>query len=295
MLKHLNEHPSAPARVVVLGASGFLGKALLAKLAERGIATLAPTRSTLDLAERDAASELERILRPDDTLVMLAALTPDRGKDIATLMNNLAMAETVCRALAHKPVRHCIYVSSDAVYPFRGGLVNEQTAAEPADLYAAMHRTRELMFADACGEISLAILRPTLLYGPGDTHNSYGPNRFRRQAAESGAISLGGEGEETRDHLFVEDAAGILCDVIDHRSEGLLNVASGRSVTFMEIARMVAAQFDTPVEVKGSPRNMPVTHRTFDTTALLAAFPRITLTSLDDGLARAHRDVAPDR
>jgi len=48
-----------------------------------------------------------------------------------------------------------------------------------------MHRTRELMLA-AEAKAPLAILRLTAVYGAGDTHNSYGPNRFLRQALKDG-------------------------------------------------------------------------------------------------------------
>lgn len=292
MLKHHNEKPATPGRVTILGASGFLGAALCRRLAERGIGTCAPASKELDLAAENAGERLAGLLRKDDALVMLAALTPDRGRDIATLMKNLRMAEAVCAALAKQAVAHVVYISSDAVYPFRSGLVSEETPAEPADLYAAMHRTRELMFQSACGDMPLAVLRSTLLYGPGDTHNSYGPNRFRRIAAETGKITLGGEGEETRDHMFVDDAAMLVADVIAHRSRGLLNLASGQSETFRAVAGQVAAQFGQAVEVQGSPRGMPVTYRSFDITALLTAFPHFKATTLEAGLATAHQDIS---
>ena len=41
---------------------------------------------------------------------------------------------------------------------------------------------------------NLTILRPTLIYGFGDTHNSYGPNRFFNQIIEKREINIFGEG-----------------------------------------------------------------------------------------------------
>ena len=170
-------------------------------------------------------------------------------------------------------------------------MVNADSPADPSDLYGAMHRTREIMFAASAGDAPLAILRPTLLYGAGDPHNSYGPNRFRRQAAKDGKITFGGEGEETRDHLFVEDAAALVVALLRHGSAGLLNLASGRSASFREIAELVAARFDRPIMLQGTPRQAPVTHRSFDVTALHKAFPEFVCTPLEDGLARAHREI----
>ncbi len=291
MLKHLNEQAANPARTVVLGARGFLGAELVRQLEGQGAAVLGLGSHEIDLTSDGAGAALARHLRPDDTLVMLAALTPDKGRDTATLMRNLRMADAICAALREQPVAHAVYVSSDAVYSFRSGLIGEETPPEPGDLYAAMHHTREIMVKDCCRDIPLAILRPTLLYGAGDTHNSYGPNRFRRLAAADGKITLGGEGEETRDHLHVADAAALIALVLQHRSVGLLNLASGRSESFRQVAEMVAALFDPPAEVRGSPRIAPVTHRSFDVTARQRAFPGFAPRPLSDGLRQAHEDV----
>ena len=91
---------------------------------------------------------------------------------------------------------------------------------------------------------ALAILRCTLVCSADDTHNSYGPNRFRRQAAKDGKITLGGEGKETRDHVSADDVAELVRLVLVHRSAGLLNAVSGRSRSFAEVAHIVAATFD---------------------------------------------------
>lgn len=292
MLKHHNEKPAPPRRVVLLGGSGFLGQALAGELSSRKIAAVSPSSKELDLTDGGAAAKLAALLHEDDTLVMLSALTPDRGRDTGTLMRNLRMAEAVGNALAERPVAHVVYVSSDAVYPFREGLVSETTPAEPGDLYGVMHRARELMLQAACPATPFAVLRPTLLYGAGDTHNSYGPNRFRRLAAQTGRITLGGEGEETRDHLYVSDAARLIAEVLEHRSAGLLNLASGHSVSFREAAERVASCFAPPAEVAGSPRNAPVTHRSFDITNRVLAFPHFHPTPLEEGLALSHAGEA---
>ena len=89
-----------------------------------------------------------------------------------------------------------------------------------------MHRTRELILAGEA-KAPLAVLRLTAVYGADDTHNSYGPNRFVRQALKDGRISLFGDGEETRDHLYVDDAVALMLAVVSHASTGLLNLASG--------------------------------------------------------------------
>src|ERR1017187_6876344 len=76
MLTHRNPEPEPPARVVVLGARGFIGRTLVAALRRAGIAALPVSREDLDLAADGAADRLAAMLEPDDAVVMLAALTP---------------------------------------------------------------------------------------------------------------------------------------------------------------------------------------------------------------------------
>lgn len=284
MFEHTQREPAEPARVVVIGSTGVIGKALSNGLRAADIPALELGSRDIDLNSTGASHALSTILREDDAVVMLAALTPDRGRDLATFMKNIVMARTVCDALRSRPVSHVVYMSSDAVYPMTRGLVNEESAAQAPDLYGTMHYAREMMFRDAAGTTPLAILRCTLVLSANDTHNSYGPNRFRRLALEKGEITLGGEGEETRDHVLDADVAEIIRRVLMHRSKGILNLASGKSYTFREVAELVGGCCDPAPTIKGSPRNSPVTHRHFDVTALRRAFPDFTFTALPDAI-----------
>jgi nucleoside-diphosphate-sugar epimerase len=150
-----------------------------------------------------------------------------------------------------------------------------------------MHLTREVMLRN---EFSgpLAFVRPTLTYGIEDPHNGYGPNRFRRLAAEGKNIALFGEGEEQRDHVAVDDIAELVRCIVLHRSAGFVNAVSGEVVSFRSLAEFIAAQFASPVAIKGSPRSGPMPHnglRPFAPSAALTAFPGFSFTPWRKGIA----------
>ena len=289
MLEHSSPIRKAPSRVVVIGAGGFVGGAICTRLAADKVPVLALTRNELDLLKPEAAATLQRSLRADDGVVFVSALAPTRNN--AMLIDNLRMAEAVCAALAAQPVGHLVYVSSDAVYSDEANPVIERSCQQPSSLHGAMHLAREVMLRAAL-KLPLAILRPTLIYGAKDPHNGYGPNRFRRLAAKGEAITLFGEGEEKRDHILVDDAAALASAVLHHRSKGVLNIATGRSASFREVAEMVVALSSWPVEIRGTPRQNPITHRHFDITDCLKAFPEFHYVPLRDGLARAAKEGA---
>ena len=57
MLEHLNDPPRHPARMVILGGGGFLGRVLKEDLAREKIEALTLARADLDL-EKDGADNL---------------------------------------------------------------------------------------------------------------------------------------------------------------------------------------------------------------------------------------------
>ena len=235
MITNLHRSPRKPARAVVLGAGGFIGGAIARRLRSEGIEVLAVGRGSCDLLAADAAARLTEELRPDDVLVFVSAHAP--VKNVAMLIENIRMGEAVCAALKNRPVAHVIYISSDAVYKDSAEPISESSCAEPGSLHGAMHLTREVMLRS---EFSgpLAFVRPTLTYGIDDPHNGYGPNRFRRLAAEGKDLMLFGEGEEQRDHIAVADIAELVLCIVLHRSTGVVNAVSGEVVSFRHFSRI---------------------------------------------------------
>lgn len=291
MLDHLNPDPLPPSRVVVVGAGGFVGGAIARRLAAAGVPVLPLGRGDLDLLAPDAAALLARCLRPGDAVVAAAAAAPCRTT--AMMVDNVVMARALSAALGESPLSHVINVSSDAVYADLPEPLTEMSGASPETLHGAMHLTRELMLRNDV-KAPLAILRPTLLYGAGDPHNGYGPNRFRRLAAAGQDIVLFGEGEERRDHVLVDDLAELAYRCLLRRSRGVLNVATGQVASFRSIAEQVVAIAGTGSAIKGLPRRGPMPHngyRPFDPSACRAAFPDFRFTPLSEGLARAHRET----
>jgi len=286
MFEHGTAGAVAPARVVILGARGFVGAATERALVARGIPVRALGRGEVDLLAADAATRLAGALRPDDSLVVISARAP--VKDVAMLGENVRMMEAVCRALSSTMPQHVVYVSSDAVYRDSAQPLSEESCAEPASLHGAMHLVREVMLKSTV-TAPLAILRPTLIYGARDPHNGYGPNRFRRLAAAGKEIVLFGEGEERRDHVLVDDVADLILRALMHRSRGTLNAATGEVVSFRDIAEQIARLAAPPVAVRSSPRVGPMPHggyRAFDPAGTRQAFPDFRYMRPSEGFAR---------
>lgn len=286
MLTHLHDHPTNPARIVILGSAGFVATATIRRLEALGAPVLALPRTELDLTSADASTRLADILRPDDSLLFVSAKAPVKTE--AMLIENIRMGAAVCEGLKKSPASHVVYISSDAVYADSESPLTERSCAQPGSLHGVMHLTREVMLANAFSG-PLCFLRPTLIYGIGDPHNGYGPNRFMRLAAAGDNIVLFGEGEERRDHVCVEDVAEIISRVLWHRSKGVLNIAVGEVVSFEEIAKQVTHLLPSATRINVSSRMGPMPHnglRAFDVANLHAAFPDFRCMPLDEGLRK---------
>lgn len=273
MLRHLAPAPMAPARVVVIGGSGFVGGALCRRIARAQIPVLAITRQQIDLLADGAEKQLRAILQPGDAVVAAAARAPCRSLDM--LVENVKMTRAMIAALRDAAPSHVINISSDAVYADEPVPIDEETPTAPGTLHGAMHLAREIAFRS---DISapLTIVRPTLLYGLEDPHNGYGPNRFRRLAAAGENIVVFGAGEERRDHVWIDDLAEVLFRILTRRSIGVLNVATGEAHSFRALAEAAAGASRRKVAVEETPRVGPMPHngyRPFDIEATRAAFP----------------------
>jgi len=281
-----------PARAVVIGAKGFVGRATADTLAAAGGEVLRITRAEIDLDVDAATDRLVERLRPQDCVVIAAVKVPCRTADL--VVHNLAMMLRITKALKARPVDHVVYVSSDAVYADSDAPLTERSFKGPDNLYGIMQLTREIMLRDAVPASALTFVRPTMIYGAGDPHGGYGPNQYFRLARASKDIVLFGEGEERRDHVFIGDVAEIIARIIRQRSIGALNVASGAVHSFRSIAEQVAALHDNTIRVTGTKRTGPMPHggyRPFDVTAIGTAFPDLRMTQLPQGVERLHRDL----
>jgi UDP-glucose 4-epimerase len=288
MLTHGYNDPVAPARVVVIGAAGFVGGAITRNMQARGVSVLGLSRKDIDLLAADAAHKLAAQFRPDDAIVTVAAIAP--VKNAAMLKDNITLIDNLAAALKLQPVAHVVNIGSDAIYADSAEPLDENSPTAPTSLHGVMHLARELMLSEAAGQAPFASLRSTLIYGADDPHNGYGPNRFRRLAAEGKEIVLFGKGEERRDHVLVDDVAELAALMLMHRSRGVLNAATGTVTSFRQAAELIVSQSPKPVGIVDTPRSGPMPHngyRAFDPAATQAAFPGFRYTSVAEGFARA--------
>lgn len=277
---------TATSPVIVLGHSGFIGKALAQSLRDAGAEVHGFSSRELDLRNTTALESLDPLIGPETVMFVCAALTPDRGSSIDTCLEHVDLTGNLARYLSRHSLRKCVFISSDAVYPMIDVPVNEDTPVGPTGAYPVAKYASECLMQMAFAQHpdQLLIVRPTAVFGPGDTHNSYGPNRFVSTAIGDRTVRLFGLGEETRDHLYISDLVGILSRLGVTDAAGVLNIASGTSRSFGSIVDALRTLAPSPFAVENVPRAGSITHRAFDIRRLEQALPGVRFTPFEDAL-----------
>jgi nucleoside-diphosphate-sugar epimerase len=154
-----------------------------------------------------------------------------------------------------------------------------------------MHLAREVALRSEL-DLPLAIIRPTLVYGLKDPHNGYGPNSYRRVALKNEDIILFGEGEELRDHVFVDDIAQLVYLVACHKSIGIANAVSGQVVSFRQLAEFISGQNKSSGAIKTTTRSGMMPHngyREFKTSIASELFSGFKFKGWVEGLSEMHQ------
>lgn len=286
-MKHHFSNHLIPRRVVLLGSRGFIAGRFKAFLEKKAASFISFSSEMLDLTKPESVSILSQALQPEDVVIMFSALTPDKGKDLKTFFANMKMGEHVIASIEKNPPAHFIYISTDAVYSPCESPLDESSPCETTDLYGLAHLNREKLFQTLFKTLQrpLAILRPCAVYGVGDTHLSYGPNRFIQTALKDGKITLFGQGEEIRHHIWIEDLLEWIWSIVLHRSEGLVNLVSGQGISFGKIAQLIVKASESPIEIVNQPRQGPITHKVFRDSKTRETFPQNRAHELELGIA----------
>lgn len=245
--------------ILVTGGAGFIGMNLVRRLLDGGqrvrILDLVPANSdrhaTLDGADyvegdvRDPKTAA-RAVEGMSTVIHLAAagsVVESIADPMANFDINARGTLTMLHACANSDVEKFVFASTGgALIGNATPPVNEQSLPWPISPYGASKLCGEAYchaFAGSYG-ISTVALRFANVYGPWSDHKRGAVTKFINAALDGEPITIFGDGNASRDFLYVDDlCAGIMAAVDADLKDDVLHLASGVETSVLELAQQI--------------------------------------------------------
>jgi len=244
-------------RVLVTGASGWLGRHCLPLLLERGydvhaVATKPRTPSAanfhwhqVDLLDDSRAAALVAEVRPTDLLHLAWCATPGiywtSPENFAWVRASLILLQ----AFATHGGERLVTAGTCAEYDWRYGYCSESvTPLAPMTVYGTCKNALQNMTDSFAAEYGLASAwgRVFFLYGPHEQPARLVPSVIRALLAGDPARCT--HGNQVRDYLHVADVAAAFVALLEGDVTGAVNIASGKPVTVKEIVSLIGEMLD---------------------------------------------------
>lgn len=273
--------------VIILGATGFIGKSLCSHFFQNQIPFKAISSKEIDLTKETSFKKLKTIFNPDTVVIFAASIIREHGDDLENMQKNIDMARNVGKVIETNPVKKLIFISSIDVYGNAVKKINELTPLNPINYYGISKLTSELVLKVTAikSKTPILILRLGGIFGPGQSPNKYGPNSFIHSMFNHLPITIFGDGKELRDLVFVKDLAKIISHLSFNKLEGTINAASGRSFSFQDIVKTLKLLTGNKIRVLKKPRTGIKLDFTFDNSKLQKELPKdFKFTTLKEAL-----------
>lgn len=241
-------------RVLVTGATGFIGCRALQPLLERGFEVHAVARSAPSAGhagvhwhEADVLDQLPRrglVADIGATHLLHLAWYAEPGAFWAARENAAWVAATIdlVEAFAARGGQRVVAAGSCAEYDWTAidGPIGEDAPIGPSTFYGVCKDATRRVLAGLASqaELSHAWGRVFFLYGPGEDERRLVGGVAQRLVAGERAMSSAGT--QVRDFLHVDDVAGAFARLVDAEVTGPVNIASGERATVREIVETIA-------------------------------------------------------
>jgi UDP-glucose 4-epimerase len=248
-------------RVFLTGATGQVGRAIAAFLADHGHHVAGGSRHSRPvpglfeqveacLGTEDALDSITKALQPCEAIVHAAAsLSHDNSDPSISLTNCLGTQQVI--KLAHTwAARQLVYISSVPVIgrPIQHP-ITEDHPTQPATAYHASKLYGEhLMRLAEVNGLRAASLRITSPSGPGTPDNRI-LSVFVRKAAAGEPLQILGKGSRRQNYVDIRDVAAAVEACLTKQASGIYNIAATDSISNYELAQTCISELGSSASI----------------------------------------------
>lgn len=276
---------------VLIGHTGFIGKYILNNLIQRKIQVKGISSENIDLRNKKSVHYISQLINKKTVIIIASAITRELGDNLNSMLSNIKMIANIASALEKNPVKKCVFLSSADVYGKPNGPISERLPLNPKTYYSLAKICCEKMLEISLSKTQtpLLILRYNGVFGPGQKNIGYGPNYFINSILKEEVVKIWGDGKDLRDSLYVKDLAKIICALGLNDSFGILNIASGKSRSFVDILKILKKISSKKFSVEKRNRTSPFFNQTFDISKLKKTIPNIKFAPFEKSLEETYK------
>lgn len=297
-------------RLLVTGANGFIGRALLPKLKAAGHEVIAPSRQEFDLLEQGRVRALFRDVTPDAVIHLAArvgGIMANRTYPGEFIYQNMGMNTVFLEEARKAGVKRLLYsfcgcsFGKDSPNPIKEDRLFQGLPDENSMFYSLGKAANHLQLVAYRRQYGLdwASLIPGNAYGPHDNFSEKNshviPGLIRRFhfAAERGEkkFTAWGSGKPVRDFIYVDDVAEAFVIALERHHEELpINVSSGAGVSVKEAVETVASVVGYQGKIEWD-KSKPDGHmvKVFDVTRMRNVLKFEPKVGLEEGIKRTYK------
>ncbi len=262
-------------KVLVCGASGFIGRNIAERLAKRDDLKVygtyfgtKPSIKGMSLIRVDLTkkSEVSQIVRGMDIVIQAAAVTSG-SRDIVEkpylhVTDNAIMNSLIFKSCFNHKVKHVVFFSCTVMYPSKNSPVKEEDFNyEIIDKYFGVGWTKVYLekmceFYSKIGDTKYTAIRHSNIYGPFDKYDLdkshfFGATITKVLRARDNKIVVWGDGSEERDLLYVSDLVDFIEIVLKKQKEPfeLINLGLGQAFSVKDVIGKI-------IEISGKNKSM---------------------------------------
>ena len=260
------------SRILVAGANGMVGSAIVRKLYSKGYGNIIRgTRLSVDFTDQESTDTLFRIKEPEYVFVAAAkvgGIMANNNYKADFLTENLRIQTNIIESANRWNVKKLLFLGSSCIYPRLAiqPITEDQLmtgALEPTNDAYAIAKIAGIMMCQAYRQqygFNAISLMPTNLYGPNDNFDletshvlpamiakfHQGKKIIDYDAHEGGfyqpSITLWGDGSAMREFLHVDDLAEAcyIC-MKKYNDAEIVNVGTGEDVRIWELANIISS------------------------------------------------------
>ena len=273
--------------ILLVGKNSYVGEFLCQHFSAKGATVVAVGSSDCNFLDFQSVHALfKNFGEKAFTIIFLAVVNKSVDNSYSAFLDNVQLAWNLVSGARNANVESLVYFSSVDVYGRAPKLpMSETTSLDPDTWYGLSKSTSEWIVREELGsKFPTCLLRIPGIFGRSRNDRSV-IGRLIASIRKEGKVYIHGDGKLLRDYVFALDLCQVVERLVTRKASGTFNVATGTSVSLLQILKAIREALGIEFEVVHLPANAERSFdMRYDTSGLSAAIDKFDFSPLSAGI-----------